>query len=330
MSYQVRNAKRAEQDTFESRNVTERGPCIAPNYMAVKFSTVQALRAFCEVNNIELEWADEYGEPGYGDAPKGILLTNWNRIPKSLGDRLEVQGYEMQWYDEWVIDSDNAPSKAWRGTPDSHGWEPRIRAMDGYYITPDSDAQEWIDDSLNEDSKPLPSWFDDSELERRGFGVLDQEDQQVGFHPGQNDTPDKFMPALIAEGYDVILQITDRGQFDVRYRVWTRREAKRELFLSDARGQYIPRDFAQSIDRSRITGVSMEDLDTLALGPPESLEAQEGASEHYWDIWQDICDSAVITALDGTVYRIEQNGDCWLVESAGEFCDYDDTYYTHK
>jgi hypothetical protein len=108
-----------------------------------------------------------------------------------------------------------------------------------------------------------------------------------------------------------------------------RRDAKRELFLSDARGVYIPRDFAQSINRDCISGIDMADLDELAKGPPNGCLNDKDVvpNDAYWDIWSDVCDHAVITGPDGTVYRILQDGDCWLLEDCAEYDNATDTYY---
>lgn len=316
MSYLVRNAKRATPRG--DRYIQERGPV---RWHRAPFSTVDVLQCFCEVNNIQLECACEYGEPGYTNPTKSILFADWNDIPKSLQTRLEAQGYALEWEDEWYVDSDNSPIKAWREQPDSHGWESRVRALDGYMITPDSDPQEWIDSAMDEERRPLPSWFDESELDLRGFKEIDQRDKAVGWHPGQNETPDKFMPALIAEGYEVILQVTGRGQFDVHYKVWTRREAKRELFLDEARGIYLPKGFAECVLRANVTGVDGHDWLILEAGPDHEL---------YWDVWTDVCANATLTGTDGTVYTLEQDGSLFLVEKAGEYCEHEDKYYVNK
>lgn len=230
MSFEIRNAKRAQTHTsttprWEVYRDTERGPCLASDYMRRDGDslTFRALRAFCEVNNQQLEWADEYGEPGYTNPTQGILFCDWNEIPKALSKRLEAQGWELEWLDEWYIDYDHGGGKAYRTTADSHGWESRVRYCDGYVLTPDDDADDWIADSLNDDARPLPSWFDSDELESRGFSLIYGETElEVGFHPGQNETPNKFTPKLRAMGLDVVLQVTGRGQFDVSYRIWTR------------------------------------------------------------------------------------------------------------
>ena len=76
------------------------------------------------------------------------------------------------------------------------------------------------------------------------------------------------------------------------------------LFLSDARGIYIPRDFATGIKRELVTGVSAESWEILEAGPEH---------EWYWEAWQEVCDRAVVTEPNGSVYSVYQDGDCWLV-----------------
>ncbi len=98
------------------------------------------------------------------------------------------------------------------------------------------------------------------------------------------------------------------------------------LFLDDHRGQYIPRDFAQSIGRSCIEPRFYADLDTLAKGPQGALDSDDDASEWYWDIWQRFCDEAVITDLSGIRYRIYQDGACWLVPEGMEWNERDEGF----
>lgn len=75
------------------------------------------------------------------------------------------------------------------------------------------------------------------------------------------------------------------------------------LFLDDHRGIYIPRDFAQSIVRERVTGIS-DDEYTILENPDHEL---------YWDVWSDVCDNARATDEDGNEFRLEQDGALWLI-----------------
>lgn len=83
------------------------------------------------------------------------------------------------------------------------------------------------------------------------------------------------------------------------------------LFLDDWRGVHIPRDFAQCVDRSRVTGIS--DDDWSAISDPDS--------EGYWDAWQNVCDNATVKGDNGVTYRLYQEGALWLIPQGMEWDD---------
>ena len=91
------------------------------------------------------------------------------------------------------------------------------------------------------------------------------------------------------------------------------------LWLSDARGVYIPRDFANSFaDRSKhVQGVSAEDWAVLETGPDH---------EWYWEAWVNVCDNAIVTDNDGVRFRVHQDGDCWLIPEGMEWSEENDFY----
>lgn len=86
------------------------------------------------------------------------------------------------------------------------------------------------------------------------------------------------------------------------------------LWLSDARGIYIPRDFAQSFENrdKHVSGVSEQDWGILEYGPNH---------EHYWDTWQNVCDNATVTDTKGNKYSLHQEGDLWLIPEGMEWDD---------
>jgi hypothetical protein len=86
------------------------------------------------------------------------------------------------------------------------------------------------------------------------------------------------------------------------------------LWLSDSRGIYIPRDFAQSFsDRdAHVSGVDADTWAILESGPDH---------EHYWGAWTDVCDRAVITDENGARFTIYQDGDCWLIPDGMDWSD---------
>jgi hypothetical protein len=91
------------------------------------------------------------------------------------------------------------------------------------------------------------------------------------------------------------------------------------LWLSDERGVYIPRDFANSFaDRAKsVSGVSDEDWAILEAGPDNEL---------YWDCWSDVEQNARITDDSGVVYFVHQDGDCWLIPVDMEWSDEDECF----
>lgn len=91
------------------------------------------------------------------------------------------------------------------------------------------------------------------------------------------------------------------------------------LWLSDARGIFIPRDFAKSFaDRAKnVTGVSDENWAILEAGPDH---------EWYWEAWTEVCDKAIVTDEVGVEYFIWQCGDCWLVPKDMEWDEENETY----
>ena len=76
-------------------------------------------------------------------------------------------------------------------------------------------------------------------------------------------------------------------------------------FLDSARGQFIPRDFAQCINREFLSGVSNALMDSLA-----KEDSNDG--EFYWDDWDQVLNKARII-VDGIEYTLHHDGDLWLI-----------------
>lgn len=236
MSYTVRNARRAHmraKDTprWQVDRETERGPVSASEWHKRYPLTFRALLTFCEVNSTEIDWAKEYGEPGYSAPERGIIFSNWNNIPKALADRLEAQGYELEWSDEWCIDHDSGGSKAYRTSPDSYGWQSSVQHTDdGTMLTPDSDIQDWIDwakcDTASDATRALPAYLR-TKLERAGWRRCD-EIYESGFHPGQTDNPKQIAAKLLKHHSAVLFLIDDVGQFDMRFHGYVQTEEDSE------------------------------------------------------------------------------------------------------
>ena len=92
------------------------------------------------------------------------------------------------------------------------------------------------------------------------------------------------------------------------------------LWLSDSRGVYIPRDFAQSFtDRAKyVSGVSDEDWKILEAGPTH---------DDYWETWDDVLRNAVVeNTSTGVKYTLEQQGDLWLIPEGMVWSDKEEGY----
>lgn len=90
-----------------------------------------------------------------------------------------------------------------------------------------------------------------------------------------------------------------------------------ELFLDDHRGVYIPRDFARSVKRDLVTGVSDDQYATL-----ENPEC-----DLYWEVWDEVCSEAVLTTADGVRYHLYQDGALWLVPDGMAMDDHGAWYW---
>lgn len=71
-----------------------------------------------------------------------------------------------------------------------------------------------------------------------------------------------------------------------------------EILLSDNRGVYIPRDFADF--GGNWDGVTAEDIEILQAGPDHA---------DYWEAWSAIERDASYTDEKGNVWRLYQDGD---------------------
>lgn len=170
------------------------------------------------------EYCSYYGEPGYQDPEKGVILANWNDVPKGLAEWLEKCGYSLEWSDEWYVDY--AYSKAYRTSPDSYHWESSIMLPPDSceYITPDDSPDTWIEAcQQTNNGQPiacLPSWIAESDIIDAGF-TLQNSDLESGWFPGQTDDPVKITADLIQRGaYRVLFQKRENSQFYCRFAVY--------------------------------------------------------------------------------------------------------------
>lgn len=75
------------------------------------------------------------------------------------------------------------------------------------------------------------------------------------------------------------------------------------ILLSDARGIYIPRDFAQGFDVKE-WGLDPDSWEVQTCEDPDNLL--------YWDAWEQIINNAEYHK-DGNVWRLYQDGDLFAI-----------------
>ena len=86
-----------------------------------------------------------------------------------------------------------------------------------------------------------------------------------------------------------------------------------ELFVDDHHGIYALKVFAECINRERVVGITDENYTILEEGPDH---------EWYWEAWDEVIDSAVLTGKDGTEYYLWQDGALWIVPKEYENEDF--------
>lgn len=166
-----------------------------------------------------LQWANGYAEPGYTAPAKGILFCDWNPFSREVSDLLERAGYAIEWEDEWTTCEDCG--KAVRTFADGYDWT-------HYYVLIDEcsivclDCVDWpqylrsIEDTADVACMPYCNPAE------HGY-VLISGKYETGFHPGQNDSPNKLLAELQAQGKEhIIFRISETSQFYSTWEVWTR------------------------------------------------------------------------------------------------------------
>ena len=166
------------------------------------------------------DYADEYGEPGYQNEGKVILLGNWNNFDKYTLDLLE-EFYELEWEDEWIVICD----KAYRNSPDCYDWKPSFYMSEHgeYYTEEDMDRDTVIElfgiTSHYRTAKAIPF---DLDLHELGFTMVNEDSFESGWY-GTNDDPQKIIDKLFEDGSNndkVYVFTYSSEQFRVNFDLW--------------------------------------------------------------------------------------------------------------
>lgn len=159
-------------------------------------------------------------EPGYDDKP--VILANWNNIPSDVFDYLESSGFSCEWEDEWL--TCDSCYKAFRSSPDSHGWEMFGYIGDGFACCGNCiDWDSYLEEMENQPHKAVTCalfYKFSHELNRR-YTMIKGEFES-GLHPGQNADPKKILTELLNKDPDgkFLFVIDGQGQFDIEFSVY--------------------------------------------------------------------------------------------------------------
>ena len=174
--------------------------------------------------------AMEYGEPGYSNPEKSILLANWNNVSDRVQDYLEEAGFSLEWSDEWIIDYSSG--KAYRCVPDSYDWKPAYIQNDwtnGEIIGIDeieNDIElmdEYINEYLLNNSYAVSQCDIENRLVELGYTKLD-ESFENGFHPGQTNEPEKILNYWNDKGYDLVFSGYESSQFYISFEAYVKKQ----------------------------------------------------------------------------------------------------------
>lgn len=200
-----------------------------------------------------MDYASGYGEPGYAidgwcddgeETPYVVLGDYWCRCDKfgqdqpgrnklhniaahwpKLFERLEAQGVEFEWYDEWMVDYES--DKAYRTQPDSYSWQPSVIVTESCeWLTPSDDLTTWVEWAAESSTHAIPATIARGvDLEALGFTCWES-GLENGWYPGQDADPAKVKDAIReSEGDDteVVFSLDHTGQFDVEFSAWYRK-----------------------------------------------------------------------------------------------------------
>lgn len=184
------------------------------------------------------------GNSGYHSDNEVWVTGNWNEktkyvdgqrividaMPKRLGDALERIGVNCEWLDE--NDQCGNCYKLIRTEPDSYAWTPQYAFNGDGWTCIDcmmEDPETFVADYVNEVTKAI-TWLSESQLIDLGWrdAFPDEHSAANGFHEGQNDTPEKMIARLPEDRGDWVFLITDKGQFDIHFRLFVRDDEDNE------------------------------------------------------------------------------------------------------
>ena len=103
---------------------------------------IMKLYKYIDKKGYDIQSFEDYIEPRYGlNGKNGVLLANWNNIPKKFLKAMETY-FCIEWADEWAACSHC--NKILRTVWDSYGWEPSYKFDEyGVFLCLECYKKEW-------------------------------------------------------------------------------------------------------------------------------------------------------------------------------------------
>ena len=163
---------------------------------------------------------------------KAVLTANWNNVSKRTYSLLEKYGFDCAWSDQ--VESCDHCYGAVNNTPQCYGDMQVIKHIEddnGIVSLCPRCAVERFEEDVLSTLINNPSSADTCGMDLASYGFTRHNGEyENGFHAHQTDDPKKILDAIHEANpeLEVVFQIRDIGQFDIRFTVWTREPEKDE------------------------------------------------------------------------------------------------------
>jgi len=185
----------------------------------------------------EIQIHTEYGEPGYSSETGVIATGNWNEVdeydpqlqmrvpisnlPKRIGEIFERMGIECEWSDEWSSCEDCGALV--RTSGDSYCWQPSYAIIDECTFLCHKcileDPVDYLEELVGDCNRCMT--LEDLDLTQHGWKQYNADSYESGWHPGQNDSPQKIAKELKKMGiHRFIFKLDENSQFYSKWSVF--------------------------------------------------------------------------------------------------------------
>jgi len=163
------------------------------------------------------------------DSNNGVITADWNYVSKRTYSLLERAGYDCEWADQ-IEECENC-NLAVHSTAQCYGDMQVAKhyecGRDGLVTLCPRCAVERFEEDALPSLINNPNNADTLGMDLESFGFARHNGEyESGHHVGQTDNPKQIMDSIHESNPDleVVFQIRDIGQFDIKFSAWTRKK----------------------------------------------------------------------------------------------------------